>query len=128
MCSDCSPLLYDRVTLLNIQSAVSDCLFRDTREDWHQYGAVPVALRKVCYLPGCLCLWRKRRRKRGKRAGGLVRSKESGRFPFVGPLSSVAEVEEVNLRCSYIVPVFLSPASMSSRMVEKKAAVGRSWS
>ncbi len=117
--SVCSPLVYDRVTLLNIRSAVSDCLFCDTREDWHLYVDVPVALRKVCYLPGCLCLWRKRRRKRGKRAGGLVRSKKIGRFPFIGPPSFVAEVEEVNLRCSYLVPVFPSPASMSrsSRMV-----------
>lgn len=108
-----SPLVYDRLTLLNIRSAVTDCLFSDPRDDWHLHSHfVPVALRKMCYLPGC-------RRKRGKRAGVLVRSKRIGKFPVIGPASLMAEAMIVNLRCSYIVPVFPSSALMpqSSRMV-----------
>lgn len=121
--SVCSPLVYDRMMLLNIRSAVTGCLFSDPRDDWHLHSHfVPVALRKMCYLPGCLCMWRKRRSKRGKRAGVLVRSKRIGKFPVIGPVSLMAEAVIVNLRCSYIVPVFPSSVLMpqSSRMVYVK--------
>jgi len=118
--SVCSPLIYDRMTLLNIRSAVSDCLFRDLRDDWHLHSySVPITLRKVCYLPGCLCMRRKRRKRRGKRAGVLARSKRVGKFPVIGPASSMAEAVVVSLRCSHIVPVFPSSSltPQSSRMV-----------
>ena len=117
--SVCSPLVYDRMSLLNIRSAMSDCLLSNPRDDWHLHSHfVPVALRKMCYLPGCLCLWRKRRRKRGKRAGALVRSKRTRKFPVIGPASSRAEAVVVNLSHSYILPVLPSSAlmSQSSRM------------
>lgn len=122
--SVCSPLVYDCMTLLNIRSAVSDCLFSDPRDDWHLHSHfVPVALRKMCYLPGCLCMWRKRR---GKRAGVLVRSKRIGKFPAIGPASSMAEAVVVNLRCSYIVPVFpclsLMPQFLRMAYVRRQSA------
>ncbi len=139
--------MYDRLTLLNIQSVVSGFLSRDPGEvgQLHPHY-VPAALRKMCYLPGCvICRGAVRSEenvlparmsvpveempKEAYWTPFLVRSKKFGKSPFIGPASSAAETVDVmpNLRCSYLVPVFPSssvPVLWSSWMVNVKRRSG----
>ncbi|GAA6091141.1 uncharacterized protein LOC106530015 [Tachysurus ichikawai] len=98
---DCLRLMYDQVTLLNLRQMVSDTntcnfhikLFAEQRR-------IPHSPFKLCGSPGCVCWFTRRRRKRGTRAGIMVKLKK---------LSLVCGLV-VEMRPSFSVPV-VPPAS-----------------
>lgn len=101
---DCLRLMYDQVYLLNLRQMVSDTntcdfhikLFAEQR--W-----IPHLPFKLCGSPGCACWFTRRRRKRGTRAGIMVKLKLKLR-------SDCGCRRIVEIRPSFSVPV-VPPAS-----------------
>lgn len=100
---DCLRLMYDQVTLLNLRQMLSDTktcdfhikLFAEQRQ-------IPHLPLNLCGSPGSACWFTRRRRKRGMRAGIMVKLKK--------PRSDCGSRRVVEIWPSFSVPV-VPPAS-----------------
>lgn len=112
---DCSQLIYDRLSLLSLRSTALDMCSRDSNLNLKLFAEQPCMFQppfKVCQVTGCACWKRRRRRRRGTRAGVLVKLKK------LRILNSGAR-PTVELRPSYLLHV-LPATSPSLRWITRR--------